>query len=108
MVNAAGHALYTKYDYYLGRAVKGEDAVGVLALLRYDDPLDRLKQGVRAYGRAEQSQTTFTYNDAGRTVTATSDLSGYNDNLLKSETVYDGLGRTRRSLVSTRMPHSTS
>ncbi|HEY0172370.1 MAG TPA: RHS repeat-associated core domain-containing protein [Pyrinomonadaceae bacterium] len=97
VVNAAGHVGHTQYDYYLGRAVEGEDANGVLTLLYYDDLLDRLRRGVRAYGTAEQSQTTITYNDAGRTVTATSDLRAYDDNLLKSETVYDGLGRTIQS-----------
>lgn len=95
VTDAAGYARYMQYDYYLGRPVDGESINGAHTLLYYNDPLDRLKSGVRAFGvTAEQSQTTINYNDSARTITVTSDLNEYNDNLLKAETVYDGLGRT--------------
>lgn len=94
VTDAAGHTSYAQYDYYLGRPVDGEDVNGAHTLLRYDDLLDRLTKGVRAFGAAEQTQTTIAYNDVGHTITVTSDLNSYEDNLLKAETVYDGLGRT--------------
>lgn len=52
---------------------------------------------MRAFGYAAQSQTTVSYADAARTVTVTLDLNTYGDNVLKGETVYDGLGRTVRT-----------
>lgn len=95
--DAAGNISYMQYDYYLGRPVDGEDINRMHTVLSYDDPLDRLKLGVRSFGTTAQSQTIISYNDAGRTITVTSDLNGYDDNLLKSEVVYDGLGRTTQS-----------
>lgn len=95
VTDAAGYTSYVQYDYYLGRPVDGEDINGSHTLLYYNDPLDRLKSGIRAFGStAEQSQTTINYNDAAHTITVTSDLNEYNDNLLKAETIYDGFGRT--------------
>jgi RHS repeat-associated protein len=94
--NALGHTAYTQVDYYLGRPVNAEEPNGIVSSASYDDPLDRPKQLIRAVnGTADvKSQTTFNYNDVDRIVTITSDQSGYLDNLLKSEIVYDGLGRT--------------
>jgi RHS repeat-associated protein len=94
VTDAAGFVSYVQYDYYLGRPVDGEDINGAHTLLYYNDLLDRLTKGVRAFGAAEQSQTTINYNDSARTITVTSDLNAYNDNVLKAESVYDGLGRT--------------
>lgn len=94
ITNALGQTSYTQYGYYISRAVDGEDVNGTHALLRYDEPLDRLTQGVRAFGSTAQSQSSVSYADSARTITVTSDLNAYGDNLLKGETVYDGLGRT--------------
>jgi RHS repeat-associated protein len=52
---------------------------------------------VRASGTAAQSQITIGYDDANRTVTTTSDQAAYNDNALKSQVLYDALGRTIES-----------
>lgn len=50
---------------------------------------------VRAAGdSAVKNQTTYAYDDDGHTVTKTSDLNSYGDNLLKTQAIYDGLGRT--------------
>jgi RHS repeat-associated protein len=97
ITNALGHTSYGQYDYFMARAVDGEDVNGVVASGYFNDALDRPTRVVRAVGTTIQSQTTFAYNDAGRVVTRTSDLNSYNDNLLKSESVYDGLGRTVES-----------
>jgi RHS repeat-associated protein len=95
--NALGHTAYTQFDYYLGKPVEVEDVNGVVSSGYYNDVLDRPTQLVLAVGTNVQSQTSFVYNDAARVVTTTSDLAAYNDNLLKSEIVYDQLGRTYES-----------
>lgn len=64
VTNALGQTSYTQYDYYPARPVDGKDANGAHTVLRYDDPLDRLTQGVRAFGSAARSQTTVSYADA--------------------------------------------
>jgi YD repeat-containing protein len=64
----------------------------------YNDVLDRPTQVIRAANTsAEKSQSSFAYNDAAHVITTTSDLNSFNDNALKSEVVYDGLGRTIES-----------
>jgi RHS repeat-associated protein len=101
--NALGQSVYGQYDYYLGRPVDGEDLNGIVATGIYNDVLDRPTQVISALGTAEQKQTTFAYDDTSRIITTTSDLNNYADNLLKSEVVYDGLGRT----VETRIYESS-
>lgn len=98
--NALSHVSYTQFDYYLGAAVDGKDINGVIASNFYTnaqgqtDLLDRPLRVVNAVSTSEQSQSSFSYNDAARIVTVTSDRDAYNDNLLKTETFYDKLGRT--------------
>jgi YD repeat-containing protein len=71
----------------------------VVASGYYNDALDRPTQVIRAANQSSslKSQTTFTYDDAGRTITTTSDRDAFNDNLLKGSILYDGLGRTIES-----------
>lgn len=94
LTNALGQTVYGQYDYYLGRSVDGEDANGVVASGYYNDTLDRPTQVRRAVATTAASQSTFTYDDANRTITVTGDLYANNDNVLLSKTLYDGLGRT--------------
>jgi hypothetical protein len=56
-----------------------------------DDRPSFRRYGVRA---SVESQTTFSYDDLNRVITTTSDQTTYNDNLLKSQKLYDGLRRT--------------
>ncbi|MCI0348980.1 MAG: hypothetical protein L0Z53_06100, partial [Acidobacteriales bacterium] len=96
--NALGHTAYTQIDYYLGRPVEVEDANGVVSSGYFNDVLDRPTQVIVAVNHASvKSQTTFSYDDPNRIVTSTSDLSTYNDNLLKTQSLYDNLGRTFES-----------
>lgn len=98
MTNALGHTVYTQYDYYLGKSVDSEDANGIVSSSYYNDSLDRPTQVIRSVNiNATQNQTTFSYNDTGRVITITSDQNTYGDNLLKSELLYDGLGRRTES-----------
>jgi YD repeat-containing protein len=105
VTTAAGQIAYTQFDYYLGAAVNTEDPNGVVSSQEYGngglDLLDRPSKIVRAINDTSvpsiKNQTKIVYNDAAHIITTTSDLSAYADNLLKSETVYDGLGRTIES-----------
>lgn len=108
VTNALGHTAYSQYDFYLGVTVDAEDATGlngfedgkgVITSVSFDDPLDRPSQAIRAVNRGApfKNQVTFEYDDANRTVTSKSDLNTFNDNLLKSQSFYDGLGRSIES-----------
>ncbi|MGQ0762587.1 MAG: PA14 domain-containing protein, partial [Acidobacteriota bacterium] len=96
VTNALGHTAYVQFDYYIGQPVDGEDQNGVVSSGYFNDALDRPTQIIRAanQGASVKSQTTFSYDDANRVVTTTSDQNTFGDNLLKSQIVYDGLGRT--------------
>lgn len=96
--NTLGYVAYTKYSYYTGSPVTTEDANGVKTNMFYNEPLGRLTQVISAAGTVLQRQTTFNYDDdADHTITTKSDLNAFNDNKLKSETIYDGLGRTTQA-----------
>jgi RHS repeat-associated protein len=96
VTNALGQTTYVQLDYYLGRTVDGQDANGIVSSAYFNDDLDRPKLMIRAVngGVDVKSQTTINYDDLNHLVTTTSDQSNYGDNLLKSEMVYDNLGRT--------------
>jgi YD repeat-containing protein len=95
VTNALGQTAYLQLDYYLGRPVDAKDANGTTYSGYCNDVLDRPTQIVRAVNNSTiKSQSTFAYNDSARTVTVTSDQANYGDNLLKGQTIYDGLGRT--------------
>jgi hypothetical protein len=98
VANALGHVAYTQYDYYLGRPVNSEDANGSVAKGRYDDALDRPTQLVVGLITGQSSplqrQTLFSYSDSSHLITTESDQTNFQVGGLKSEVVYDGLGRT--------------
>jgi RHS repeat-associated protein len=103
VTNALGHTTYTQYDYHLGAPVNTADANGIVSSIAYDDPLDRPTQSIHARYKvgggvpSERRQATFTYDDANRVITTTSDLATFNDNALTSKSFHDGLNRTWRS-----------
>lgn len=103
--NARGQTGFAQFDFYLGQPVDIEDATGVAGVedgrgvvssAYFNDPLDRPTRVIHAVNRSApiKNQAAFSYDDANRIVTSTSDLNSYNDNLLKNESVYDGLGRS--------------
>ncbi|MBS1786920.1 MAG: RHS repeat protein [Acidobacteria bacterium] len=98
ITNALSHEVYTQFDYYLGKVVDREDANGVVSSASYSDTLDRPTQVIRAStaspSDSNKSQTTFAYDDTNKIITTTSDQSSYDDNALKGQILYDGLGRT--------------
>ena len=89
---------YSQVDYFTGQSVDMEDLNGVVSSTFYNDPLDRPTQSISANNlSAFKRQTNIIYDDANRRVEIKSDLNDFNDNLLKSESFYDGLGRTIES-----------
>jgi RHS repeat-associated protein len=94
VTNAMGWISYTQYDYYTGAPVNTQDINGIISKIVYNDVLDRPTQKVTAVGTILESQTATVYDDANHRIQTTSDLNGLNDSLLKSESYYDGLGRT--------------
>ena len=95
ITNPLGHTTYSQFDYYLGQPVNAEDENGVIVSGRYDDALDRPTQVKRAISiTGLETQTTFAYDDAARTITTSSDRDGLNDNVLIGKLLYDPLGRT--------------
>src|SRR5262245_1709226 len=98
-VTTPGPALttLTKYDLSTGLIREVTDPNNVKIRYDYNDPLNRLTQTVRAEGASDQTQTTIQYDDINRIVTTTADRDLFDDNLLKSEVVYDGIGRTVES-----------
>src|ERR1044072_1574906 len=47
ITNAANHATYLQFDYYLGRPVNAQDANGTVFAGFYNDSLDRPTQVIR-------------------------------------------------------------
>ena len=82
------------YDLSTGLMTSFTDANGTRTDFEYDDALDRQTRVVKAAGTALSSQTSISYDDVAHLVTVTSDRDAFDDNSLKSETLYDGLGRT--------------
>ena len=95
VTNPVLHISYSQFDFYLGTPVDTEDPNGMISSVYYSDALDRVTQirrGVEPGGPSEQ--TSFSYDDVNRTITTSGDLHTFNDNVLTSKTIYDGLGRT--------------
>ena len=84
----------SEFDSATGLVTAQVDANGQKTTFSYNDPLNRLKQVIQAEtDPAAKTQTSFSYNDNARTITATSDLNSFEDNALKTMSLFDGLGR---------------
>jgi len=95
VTNALGQISFNQFDYYLGQSVDNEDINGVVSSASYSDLMDRPTQVILGNNPSAnaKSQTTFEYNDNTRTVTRRSAKETWNDGLLVTESLYDGLGR---------------
>ncbi|MFN0140934.1 MAG: RHS repeat domain-containing protein, partial [Pyrinomonadaceae bacterium] len=85
---------HSQYDYFTGAPVNTQDINGVISKTIYNDLLDRPTQSVTAVGTTFERQANIIYDETNRRIESKSDLNTLNDNLLKSESFYDGLGRT--------------
>lgn len=99
--NAMGHVSYAQFDYHTGQTVNTEDANGVVSSVDICvngsncDLLDRPRLAIHDVNNlAGKSSTVLDYDDVNRVLTSRSDLNAFGDGLLRSETLYDGLGRT--------------
>src|SRR5581483_6374738 len=95
ITNALGQSAQTQFDYYLGKSVDVLDSNGVATSLFYNDSMDRQTQVISnatSLGGSKK-QASLAYDDVNRIVTATTDLSSYNDNSVKSVTLHDGFER---------------
>jgi RHS repeat-associated protein len=103
VTNVAGHNSYSQRDYYTGGAVDGEDPNGVVTSGYYNDLLDRPTQIVQGSqsGSSLTAQTSFVYDDPGRSITTTTDQITFGDNQMVGQMFYDGLGRTTETRKST-------
>jgi RHS repeat-associated protein len=92
--NPLNQSTMMTWDIYLGKPSTMTDPNQFVTQWSYNDPalLDRLTQVTRA----STVQTTYAYDPTmgANKLTATTDVSSYGDNLKKTVTVYDGLGRT--------------
>src|SRR5882724_5868287 len=71
------------------------NALNQTAYSQYDDYLDRPTKVILDYNNlSAKTQKLFSYDDANKKISSISDQVSFNDQLLKSEIVYDGLGRT--------------
>ena len=96
--NALGHTAFAQYNYHRGMTVNEESKNGVVNTMHYNDLLGRQTQLIVASNIPElKRQTTFIYDDVARSVTTKNDLKTFNDNLLMSRTILDGLGRTKEA-----------
>lgn len=93
VTNQLSWTAYLQYDYFLGADVNTQDINGLVSKTIYGDAFDRPTQTVSAIG-AQEKQATIDYDDSNREIKLTSDFNTLNDNLLKSVSFYDGLGRT--------------
>lgn len=84
---------YSQRDYFTGAVVNEEDINGAISKTLYDSN-DRLTQNVSAVGTLYECQRNTIYDDANRRIEVKKDLYALNDNLEKTESFYDGLGRT--------------
>jgi len=91
---SAALIISTEYDLATGRTTATIDPNNQRTTFSYNDPLNRIKQVIQAAtDPVAKTQATYTYDDVTRSVTVTTDLHSFNDNLLKHTKVFDGLGR---------------
>ncbi len=96
--DALGEGMSWTYDLAIGKPTAFTDVNGAVTHYEYTDPLDRLTKVRRGYGSGIESDTAYTYNSATQ-VTVQQDKSATGDGLLKTVTLYDGLGRVRETDV---------
>ena len=92
--SSTGFVSTSVFDFNTGLVTSAVDTNNITTTIEYNDGLNRPTRTVRASGTAQQSQSTVSYDDANHVITTTSDQNSYNDNALKSQLVYDALGRT--------------
>jgi YD repeat-containing protein len=92
--NALGMAARWKWDYWAGKVTTATDINNVNTTYSYNDPLDRMTQKVQAAGlNGFQAQTNVGYTSA-TDINVYRDQTNFGDGALRTETLYDRLGRS--------------
>jgi RHS repeat-associated protein len=94
VTNPKGYKSYSQFDYFTGLNVNQEDLNGVINKTVYNDTFNRPTQTVSAIGTSFERQSNITYDDVNLRVETKADIFTLNDNLARSESYYDELGRT--------------
>jgi RHS repeat-associated protein len=98
--NALNQTASFAYDYNLGKATSSTDANQATASYIYADPLDRLTQVRNATSTPYENWTTYSYSPGGATPAwqeTQQDQTTKNDQALRTQQYFDGLGRLSRS-----------
>ncbi|HET6976395.1 MAG TPA: RHS repeat-associated core domain-containing protein [Pyrinomonadaceae bacterium] len=85
------------YDLATGLLTTTTDPNNISTTFEYNDSLERITHVIHGWNTGAQSQATFSYDDANRKITQSSDLHIFNDNVLQSQTSFDAMGRTIES-----------
>jgi RHS repeat-associated protein len=97
MVSGTQLTTSTIYDYQTGKPTSATDANAYASTTEYNDTLNRVTKVVRGANLSDSSpakgRTEISYDDTNRKITATSSKDNYNTLALKTEGVFDGLGR---------------
>ncbi len=91
--NALQQTTTMQYEFWSGKLAQVTDPNGVSANYFYNDPLERLTEAIRAAGTAAETRTSYAYPNP-TTVVQAADQSSPGDGILKTQTLYDGLGRS--------------
>ncbi|MBK8150255.1 MAG: RHS repeat protein [Acidobacteria bacterium] len=92
--NPMGWTSYVQYDFFTGFQVNTQDINGVISKTVYDDDLDRPTESAAAVGTPLEQRSVVEYDDANRRIEMRKDMFDLNDGLARTESYYDGFGRT--------------
>lgn len=91
--NALDHTTTSIYDYSTGLPVETKDQNDAITKVEYNDSLNRITRTITALGTALQNQKSIEYDSVNNKVITSADLITDGDKVLKTEELYDGLGR---------------
>ncbi len=94
--NAAGHITSAQYDWPSGKIISRTDPNGFATAYQYADSLDRLTLVTAAQGTSAESQTQYIYTSTTH-VTQKQDQIAAGHGELRTDTLYDGLGRPKET-----------
>ena len=90
--NALTQVTTAQYDLGTGKITSVTDPNSVTTTYAYNDPLDRPTQVIAGSGTSVETRTAFTYPSTTQ-VTQKQDQNTAGDGLLRTDTLYDKLGR---------------
>ena len=95
--NSLNQRITNQYDYSSGKPTLAIDLNGTRTQYAYADPLDRLTQVVYALGSGAETQRNITYSPNSTEINIYQDQNTSGDKALRTQQLYDGLGRLSES-----------